>query len=237
MKYFFLFIIFFVTFFSNINAMMPVIDYAALGKMVEEIGCLEKQITELKQHGAYLQQELNRLSGSDYKWSDAQTKINEVANLISQTTQLAYNASDLDTKFRQTYPGYKPATDYSVQYKNMTTNTLDTLDAILRSVGSTAADFQNESTRLQFLQGRVQNAQGQTQAIQAASQITSEEVTQLQLLRQTVIAEANAQTAYYAAQVQKDATLESSLSSAIDKGATDAPAIGHSGHAIDVPDF
>lgn len=195
----------------NANAALPVFDWMVFGQMLQEVACLENQITELKNHGTYLQQELEQLKGGDYKWSDAQVKINEVGGLVNQTTQLAYNASDLDTNFKRTFPGYKPPTNYSDNYKNIVTNTLNTLNAILRGVGTNAANFQTESTRLKFLQDRAQNAQGQTQAIQAASQISSEEVTQLQLLRQTVVAQTNAQTAYYAAQVQKEASVNSSF--------------------------
>jgi len=217
----FLFFLVFLFSLGNANAIMPVFDFEVFAQMLQEVAYLENQIEELKNHSTYLKQELDVLKGGDYKWSDAQGKINEVGGLVSQTTQLAYNASDLDAKFRQTFPGYKPPDNYSDQYKNIVTNTLNTLNAILRSVGTNAGDFQTESTRLQFLQGRVQNAQGQTQAIQAASQINSEEVTQLQLLRQTVVAQTNAQTAYYAAQVQKEASAKAEMNQVIQAGNSD----------------
>lgn len=190
---------------------LPVFDLAAFLQLGKEFNLLGDQFDELKSHSTYLQQELERLKGGDYQWSDAQGKINDVGSLVSQTTQLAYNANDLDARFKQTFPGYKPPDNYSDQYKNVVTNTLNTLNAILRGVGSNAADFQDETARLKFLQGRAENAQGQTQAIQAASQIASEEATQLQLLRQVVVAQTNAQTAYYASQVQKEASVDSSF--------------------------
>lgn len=213
---------------------LPVFDLAAFLQLGKEFNLLGDQFDELKSHSTYLQQELERLKGGDYQWSDAQSKINEAGGLVKQTTQLAYNASDLDARFKQTFPGYKPPDNYSKQYENIVTNTLNTLNAILQSVGSNANDFQDESKRLKFLQDRAQNAQGQTQAIQAASQIASEEATQLQLLRQTVVAQTNAQTAYYAAQVQKEESSRADMSRIIQAGSSNITGKLNE-HPLDLP--
>ena len=115
--------------------------------------------------------------------------------------------------------------------------TQNTLNGVLQSLGSSANDFQNENTRLSFLQNQAQSATGQTEAIQAASQIASEQVSQLQLLRQTIIAQTNAQATYYAAQMQQQASSQAELSQVINNGSTTSPAIGQSGNQLSLPNF
>ncbi len=83
----------------------------------------------------------------------------------------------------------------------------------MQSLSLHAQHFQDENNRLSFLQQQAQNAQGQTQAIQASTQIASEMVSQQQLLRQTVMAQSNAQTAYYANQLQNEASSRAELES------------------------
>jgi len=215
----------------------PSVEAAVAGMASTTNANMVIQINNLVQQCAYLKQQLAVLQGGDYRWSDAQNKINEVGSLVSQSTQLAYNANNLDGNFRKTFPGYARTTNYPDQYQSMVTNTMNTLNGILRGSGTNAADFQNESERLKYLQTKVQDAQGQTQAIQAASQIASEEATQLQLLRQEVVSQTNAQTVYYAAEVQKEASRESSLNEVLQRGSKTSQPIGSSGQSVDVPDF
>jgi type IV secretion system protein TrbJ len=175
-----------------------------IGKIVDEIGRLDTQIKQLNQELAQL---------GNYNWNTSQNKINELGGIVSKGNTLAYSASNINEKFSATYPGYKPPTNYSDHYKDIVNTTQNTLNQILQSMGSSASDFENENTRLKMLQDQAQNADGQTKAMQAASQIASAEVEQLQLLRQTVIAQTNAQTAYYAAETQKEASKKAAFDS------------------------
>lgn len=188
-----------------------------------------------KEQAAYLQN--GAKLATSFNWGNVQGKINELGDIVKQANNIAYSAADLDQRFTANFPGYKAPSNYSEQYGNIVTNTLSTLNSILRAMGSNAQNFTSETDRIKSLQTQSQSAQGQMQAIQAASQIASEEATQLQLLRQTVIAQTNAQTAYYAAEMQKDATKEAALDGVIKGGKADAPNIGGSGNAINVPDF
>ncbi len=100
-----------------------------------------------------------------------------------------------------------------------------------------AQDFTDEHQRIQYLQGLAENPKGQTQAIQASAQISSEMLSQVQLLRQTIMAQTNAQTTYYAQQVQNQATAQEEQHEIIQAGSTDVPAYGTSGHYLTVPNF
>lgn len=217
--------------FSNsVYAMLPVIDVAALAQ-------LGNQLAELRVQTQSIQQALLTLSGDQYQWSQAQPLLNQLGDIMQKTHGLAYNAERMDEAFKQTYPGYQPPNNFSEQYRNNVNTAQNTFNGVLQSLGTNAAHFQAENTRLAFLQRQAQNAQGQTQAIQASSQISSELVSQLQLLRQTVMAQTNAQTAYYATQVQQDASSRAELENLMNSGSTDVPTYGSSGHSLESPEF
>jgi P-type conjugative transfer protein TrbJ len=211
------------------HAMMPVIDLGAITQLMY-------QLSQLKTQTEYISTELKQLKGNQYQWSDAQGVINNLGSVIQQTNGISYNASNIDSQFRKAYPGYKAPENFSDQYKNNSEMTLNTLNGVLQSVGTNARDFQDENTRLKFLQAQSQSAQGQTQAIQAASQIASETVSQIQLLRQTVIAQTNAQTTYYATNIQNEASSRAELEEVISAGSTTVPAYGSSGHSLNPPE-
>jgi P-type conjugative transfer protein TrbJ len=212
------------------NAALPMIDYASLIQ-------LGNQLMQLKQQTQYIQQQLQTLNGDQYQWSNVQGLINNLGSIVNQTNGIAYSASNINQKFQQAYPGYQAPEDFNQQYKNNANLIQNTLNGVLQSMGSSAQDFQSEQTRLAFLQRQAQGARGQTQAIQASSQIASEMVSQIQLLRQTVIAQSNAQTAYYATQVQNEASGRAELENVINAGSTNIPRYGTSGHPLNLPDF
>lgn len=181
-------------------------DMVIIPQLVTEAGLLTDQLKSLTE-------KLDKFS-----WNDAQSKINELGNLVNQANSIAYSAGNLDSSFRKTYPGYAPPENYGEQYENIVNTTLNTLNGILQSIGSSAEDFTNESSRLQTLQNQAQNADGQIKITQAAAQIASAEVEQLQLMRQTMIAQTNAQTAYYSEQIQKEASSRAEQSTMIQAG-------------------
>lgn len=211
-------------------------QYLTIPKLVEEAGLLTQQLNNLIQQVKYTQQELAQLG--NYNWNTSQSVINQLGNQVNQANTLAYSAGNIDSNFRKIYPGYQtnPTASYANQYQNIVTTTQNTLNSILQSMGLSAADFANENTRMQALQNQAQNADGQTKAIQAASQIASAEVEQLQLLRQTVIAQTNAQTAYYAAQVQKEENSRADMSKIIQSGSSNITGKLDE-HPLDLPKF
>lgn len=209
-------------------ALMPVIDLTAIAQ-------LSSQLSQLEYQTKLISSELQGLNGNQYQWSNVQGVINNLGSVVQQTNGISYSASNIDSRFRQSYPGYQPPENFNQQYKNNSEMTLNTLNGILQSSGMSAQDFENENTRLKFLQAQSQNAQGQTQAIQASSQIASEMVSQIQLLRQTVIAQTNAQAAYYATQVQTEASTRAEQAAVITSGSMNVPAYGSSGHPLNPP--
>ena len=211
-------------------AMLPVIDAAALAQ-------LGNQLAELRVQTQSIQQGLQTLSGDQYQWSQVQPLLNQLGNIMQKTHGLSDNAARIDADFKAAYPGYQPPTNFSEQYRQNVNTTQQTFNGVLQNLGLNAQHFQAENNRLAFLQRQAQSAQGQTQAIQALSQISSELVSQLQLLRQIVMAQTHAQTAYYAAQVQQEASRRAEFETLIQSGSTDMPTYGSSGYALASPEF
>jgi type IV secretion system protein TrbJ len=215
---------------DTVYAMLPVIDFAALAQ-------LGNQLAELRVQTQSIQQALQTLSGDQYQWSQAQGLLNQLGDIMQKTHGITTNAARMDDAFKQAYPGYQAPANFSEQYRNNVNTAQNTFNGVLQGIGLTAQHFQDENTRLAFLQRQSQSAQGQTQAIQASSQISSELVSQLQLLRQTVMAQSNAQTAYYATQVQQEASSRAELEAILRAGSTDVPAYGSSGNTLEAPEF
>lgn len=207
----------------------------APGVEAEVVASKVAEVAKLTQQIRYLEQELKTLANAPYQWNTVQNTINELGHAINQANTLAYNAQNLDTQFKKTYPGYQSPKNYVEQYQQIVNTTVNTLNGVLNSLGTNAKDFQQENTRLAFLQSQAQNVVGQTQAIQAASQIALEQVSQMQLLRQTLMAQTNAQTAYYVAQTQKEASAKAELEQVVQTGEQTVPAYGTSGNTLSVP--
>lgn len=210
------------------HALMLVEDPAAIFK-------LGLQLKELKSQSEYLERELRNLKKDQTNWSNAQELINQLGQVVNKTNSLAYSAEDASRRFEEAYPGYQPPQNFSKQYRDNVNMTQRTLNGVLSSMGTNAKDFENENARLKKMQDASQNAEGQLQAIQAATQISSEMVSQLQILRQTVIAQTNAQTAYFATKIQTEANAHAELSDTISNGSTKIPEYGSSGHYLIVP--
>lgn len=206
-------------------------------RMLDQIKALKEQLDVMNQQRRMMEHAGLTLSGNQYQWSNAQSLINKLGSLVNQSNSLAYTSKNMDEQFKQKFPGYRAPNDYGQSYEDITNTTINTLNGVLKSVGMSAEDFQDENRRLSFLQSQEQSADNQLKAIQAASQIASEQVTQTQLLRQTMMAQTNAQTTYYAAQIQNESNAHAELQAVIREGSKESPEIGHSGHRITIPTF
>ena len=202
-------------------------------ELVSQIKLLQEQANELNQSLKAIQ----TLGKGQYQWSDVSNQINQLGAVIESTRGLSYSASHLTDQFQKAYPGYESPHDYNQQYEQNLNTTLNTLNGSLQSLHMSAEDFTNEPKRIEFLKSQVQNAQGQTQAIQASAQISTEVISQLQLLRQTLMTESNAQGVYLAQQTQSDASDEAGFHQMLTNGSTQWINYGQSGHTIQLPEW
>ncbi len=176
-----------------------------------EIADLEKQINDLEL-------ELKALPESQYLWDTTTALIDQLGKVMEQAEGLSYAAQNEAAEFTALFPGYTVLNNFNEQYQQMTRSSLDTLNNILQNMKASANDFLNENSRLKMLQGFAESVEGQTQALQTAAQLASEQVSQLQLLRQSIMAQANAQIVYYAQQIQKEASAVADLNAIISHG-------------------
>lgn len=207
-----------------------VFDPSVFARLGSEAVQLENQLNVLKQQLAAIKQ----LNPKQYQWSNVQNLINQLGSSIEEAKGISYSAKNVSKKFKDTFPGFVSNQKFDEQYQNVTNNTLNTLNGVLSALNKSSNNFQNENARLSFLQSQEKSAVGQTQAIQAAAQIASEQVSQLQLLRQAIMAETTAQSAYYANQVQVDASSKAEFKKVLLSGKINSQPIGHSGNEINL---
>lgn len=206
-------------------------------KMVEQYKVLTDQLTTLKEQAKTIGKEIETLVNTTYNWGGIQNDLNSLGEIIGQMQGIAYSAEDLDKTFSETFPGYKSKEDYIKQYEAIINKSQETLNGVLDSVNKAAAQFAKAETRLEDLKNDSAKAVGETSAIQAASQIAIEEVEQLQLLRQTIMAQTNAQTVYYAAELQKEASAKLELDEILDKGKDQKVDAKLNNHPLSNPNF
>ena len=220
-------------------AQMAVYDSAVYEQTYQNYLQLIEQISVLEQQAEYLQQSLNAiktLGSNQYQWSNVSEQINTLGSVIQNANGISYSAQHIGSQFQKAYPGYKSPQDFNQQYQQNVTTTMNTLNGVLQSLNMSAEDFTNEPKRLDFLQSEVENAKGQTQVLQASAQISTEVVSQLQLLRQTLMSATNAQNAYYANRLQTQASDAAGFNQMIKNGNTQFVPYGSSGKEIHVSD-
>lgn len=210
---------------SNAFAALPVIDFAGLIQ-------LGNQLSQLKAQTKLFEQTIQSLADGDYQWSNAQLMLNQGKDTIQQMHGLSTGKV-----FQNAYPGYQVPSNYRQQYQQNVNLTQNTFSGVLQMIKESNDSFSTENKRLSHLQRQVQQGVGQTQVLQSSAQLTSEVVSQMQLLRQSVMAQSNAQTAYYANQVQNQASGRAELEKILCSGSKKVPVYGSSGHHLQCPDF
>lgn len=157
-------------------------------------------------------------------WDNAQQNIDQLSGEIQQGQSLAYSMSNLDSAFKQEYPGYadsqEATTNYSKAYQGWVKTNQDTMNGVLDQMHTSYQQLGSEEALNAQLAQQAQSAQGRMQAIQVGSEIASQEVSQLQKLKATIMAQTNAQAEYYAYQTQKDAIQQKSVDEVLN-GASD----------------
>ncbi len=182
------------------------------------------QLAQLELQVETLKQEVARLDKFNWSSKDAQTQaaLSQFSNYTQQAGNLASSAQSVATQFQTIYPGYQAPQDYNDQYQKIVGNTRNALQGVMQAMAymNQNNDVQNENNQLNNIQGQIQNAQGETQALQGLGQLVVQLASQLQLLRQTMTAQATAQDAYYSAQMQKDASSQANFNQTIANGNT-----------------
>ncbi len=190
---------------------------------------VSNQATEINNQLSMIQwQKTNSTALTDYQWQDIQGLIQKMDDQSQQGQALSYTAQNIDTKFRQKYPNYCNFTDgqtnYQQAYQQWNASTLDTLRASMDATQSSASHFQSEHEALMQLKNQGATSKGRLQALQVATEISAENVNQLQELKRIMMAQSSAQSAYMAYQVSQTSYQEKNLQTINDNISTNFPA-------------
>lgn len=171
-------------------------------------------------------QDIKNYNGDTGQWANIQMLLFRLGNEVQKGQSLSYNMQNLDSAYHRQFPGYVAPQDYQQSYSHWSQTTLDTLQGTLSSVSMQANQFQNEQTTLNQLSYLSKTATGRMQALQVGNMLATQEVSQLQELRQLVMTQVNAQNTYASYQVQKEASGEAATNNWVSSSSTDFPRYG-----------
>ena len=173
--------------------------------LMNQVRGIRNQLQAYKQNIANL---------GSFHYQDIGNAISRLDGITRQGQSISYAMQNVDGKFRQYYPDYsgrQNATNYTQAYQNWNKTTMTTFSNSLRAIGSNTESVQKEDQLMQQLKAQSQNAQGRKQIMQAANEMSAENIRQLESLKHLIAAQSNAQTAYMAQQVSKNSFRQKSL--------------------------
>lgn len=160
---------------------------------------LQQTIEQVK----YTKQQLdNLIKAPQMFWGEAAADLQQLAQLVAKGQALGYALGNIDQQFANKYQGYNPNT-YQTASRNWTDTSMDSLKAALQTAGLQSNQFTSEQATISSIQNLAATAPGALQATQAGVMVASQQVVQLQKLRQLYMAQMQAQNAYMAQQVQE----------------------------------
>jgi P-type conjugative transfer protein TrbJ len=224
-----------IVFFSSSLADMPVIDMAAIGQAIQEGVTLTSQLAELQQHTEYLKAQAQLLNPSNYDTSTVNGLISGIQSAENQYQGISSSAANAAKQFQTAFPGYKAPDNYGQQYQSNVNTALNTLVGTVNANSTSSQDIAAENERLEKLKSQAQGAEGQTQVLQILTEISTELAEQTELLRETILAQSNAASTYYAMQIQKEASQKAVVEQFINSGSTTLMNYGESGDSLQFP--
>lgn len=189
---------------------------------------LQKQAEQIQHQIEMLKWEAKNTSTvNDYQWQNIQGLIGNIDAQSQQGQALSYSAQNLDAQFREKYPNFAGSSygqmNYQKAYQAWNASTLDTLRGVLNANQISATNFNSEHDALMQLKNQGANVKGRLQALQVVSEISAENVNQLQELKRIMMAQSSAQNSYMAYQVSQKSFQEQNMQSISDHIQTDFP--------------
>jgi len=176
---------------------------------------------QILQYAIQVQQLADAIKNTKHGGAASLTAIAADLGMLAAVVQggraLAYSLGNDDVLFRQTYPGYQPLGavgppvplgSYANRYAIWAQTSLDTTQGILRGAGLQGKLLATEQGVLAILRGlTASNLLNRNDAINLTGQLASEQVAQLQKLRELQLEDMTSKAAYQGYQVQKDADM------------------------------
>src|SRR6266852_4686866 len=158
----------------------------------------------------------NTVHGGPASLTSVEADLGMLAAVVQGGRALAWSLANEDVVFRETFPGYPalasvgppPAGTYANRYAIWAQTSLDTTQGILRGAGFQGKLLATEQGVLAILRGlTASNLLNRNDAINLTGQLASEQVAQLQKLRELQLEDKTSKAAYQGYQVQKDADM------------------------------
>jgi P-type conjugative transfer protein TrbJ len=116
--------------------------------------------------------------------------LTDLGRNVQQGHALSYTLSHLDLAFKSAFPGYvNTGVEFDPQYRRWSQTSLDTISGILGSISAHTSDLNTDAGIIDFLSRKQGTVVGETQAIQAGTEIATFQSSQLLKLRQLMSAQ------------------------------------------------
>ena len=145
-----------------------------------EIQAVQTQLNTFRQWEQGIQ---NLAQLSPAQWADVQATLTRLRNVTGSVQSMGYTVGNIDQRWREMYPGYRPTTDFYKDYKDLTTYSMNRVKKALGSADQSVDDFATFDNSIDKLRLASQTADGQLKAIQAGNAISLAIMDQLLRLR------------------------------------------------------
>ncbi|HBN8200369.1 P-type conjugative transfer protein TrbJ [Klebsiella pneumoniae] len=190
-------------------------------QMFEYAEAVNTQLNTAQQLATQIQQYQNMvtqgLSLPNSIFGSIAADLQSVANIYTKSQALGRQIQNMDSQFNTQFPGFEsylnqaansaeaPARD---RYQKWSEQGRDNVKAAMEAANLNTGTFESEDAQLARMVSRSQSAAGRMQAIQAGNEIASQNVQQLQKLRDLVATQINMQGNYMAQQGDRRAASE-----------------------------
>ncbi|EED7330743.1 P-type conjugative transfer protein TrbJ [Salmonella enterica subsp. enterica serovar Newport] len=190
-------------------------------QMFEYAEAVNTQLNTAQQLATQIQQYQNMvtqgLSLPNSMFGSIAADLQSVANIYTKSQALGRQIQNMDSQFNTQFPGFEsylnqaansaevPARD---RYQKWSEQGRDNVKAAMEAANLNTGTFESEDAQLVRMVSRSQSAAGRMQAIQAGNEIASQNVQQLQKLRDLVATQINMQGNYMAQQGDRRAASE-----------------------------
>ncbi|MBF0532619.1 MAG: hypothetical protein HQL23_05910 [Candidatus Omnitrophica bacterium] len=174
-----------------------------------KLSALIRQLAVISQKTELLRQDLDRsVASGAVDWTSTKNLLDSLNQAAAAQDSVSYALTNVDDRFKNQFRGYDVKENAQKEYKAINNAALNSMRGALNAAQLQTQQFGPESQALGKLVGKSNNAAGQTQALQAGNAILAQLVYQTQLVRQLLASQLQAQVAFMAAEVSKEATRE-----------------------------
>lgn len=190
-------------------------------QMYEYAEAVNTQLNTAQQLATQIQQYQNMvtqgLSLPNSMFGSIAADLQSVANIYTKSQALGRQIQNMDSQFNTQFPGFESYLNQAAnsadvrardRYQKWSEQGRDNVKAAMEAANLNTGTFESEDAQLARMVSRSQSAAGRMQAIQAGNEIASQNVQQLQKLRDLVATQINMQDNYMAQQGDRKAASE-----------------------------